>query len=578
MEIMTYIIKSIIVLTLLYVPYMLLLRKESFFRFNRRMLLGIMALSFVLPLLDIPLLDMGIHPFAGKPEIAIGMPTVVGIEGGPLSNPTAQTAANANNINWWTVLVWIYAGGIIITALVKAVQLITIHRRIHRGVLWADSHQVATIYCHGENISPFSWFRCIVISEKDYEQNGDVIIRHEMGHIRHHHSIDMLLVNAIQLLQWANPFVWMLGGAMRDIHEYEADDTVLRSGVNAREYMSLLMRKAVGSSSYAFANGFNHSLLKKRITMMLRKKSNPLMRTKALYVIPVAVLALSAFATPIISSQKQSDSLSFNDADSKVTEIIPDKKISEPESYRDNLVNATDEGVSESERKPLTTDKQREDDIKPFSISSADEINVPISFSTNTTTKEVMNSHPSVTQTIDTVPPVKYSATMSPISTNTDDPVLDVCEQLPEYPGGFDGLMQELFLNIRYPEIAHKNGVEGKIDVQFIVEKDGNCSNIEIAKAIYNQQENKGETEGNILSGYGLKEESVSQESISVVGYGDKSDKNPKASKEVISTAQKALCDEATRVVKLLKPFKPGMQDGKPVRVRFNLPIIFKLK
>ncbi len=96
---MTYIIKSIIVLTLLYVPYMLLLRKESFFRFNRRMLLGIMALSFVLPLLDIPLLDMGIHPFAGRPEISIGMPTVVGIEGRPLSNPAAHTAANANNIN-----------------------------------------------------------------------------------------------------------------------------------------------------------------------------------------------------------------------------------------------------------------------------------------------------------------------------------------------------------------------------------------------------------------------------------------------------------------------------------------------
>ena len=72
---------------------------------------------------------------------------------------------------------------------------------------------------------------------------------------------------------WMNPLVWLMESSFRDVHEYEADDAVLRSGVNASQYLLLLVKKAVGSSSYALANSFNHSLLKNRITMMLKKKS-----------------------------------------------------------------------------------------------------------------------------------------------------------------------------------------------------------------------------------------------------------------------------------------------------------------
>ena len=140
--------------------------------------------------------------------------------------------------------------------------------------------------------------RNIVISQKDFDEAGREIVLHEMGHIQNGHSWDVVLLTLVQMLQWWNPLAYVLGISLRDVHEYEADDYVLRQGVSAQSYQLLLIKKAVGSGSYAFANSFNHSLTKKRITMMKKIKSNPWMRSKALYVIPVAALALSAFATP----------------------------------------------------------------------------------------------------------------------------------------------------------------------------------------------------------------------------------------------------------------------------------------
>ena len=579
---MIYIIKSMMVLTLLYVPYMLLLRKESFFRFNRMMLLGIVVLSVVLPLLNIPLFDIGVHPFEGKGEVTVGMPTIVGIgDGGALVAPGKADKATGG-IDWWSVLCWTYATGMAVTCVVKLLQVIGIYRRIHHGVMWTDKVEGSTVYCHCGDTAPFSWFRSIVISEKDYEQNGDVIIRHELGHIRHHHSSDMMLVNVFQIIQWANPFAWMLGSSMRDIHEYEADDTVLRSGVSAREYMCLLMRKAVGSSSYAFANGFNHSLLKKRITMMLRKKSNPWMRTKALYAIPMATLALSAFATPLISSQKLADELYFSDADSKVTEIIPNQEISTQENANEAVENDANKNVTEAGQLPLLSSGQDEETL-PADNPKLSVNEEPGSVNASQHDKTSAAANPSLAQSPDTVAPANYSATLSYPASSDDDKIYDTCEQLPEYPGGFEALMQDLMNNIRYPRIAHENGVEGYINVLFVVEKDGKCSSFEIAKATYNQLKDRGKTEAIILTGHDFKEETGNQgnsesKGLSVVGFSEKNAKSTETSKEVIASAQKAMNDEALRVVKLLKQFKPGIQDGKPVRVKFNLPVFFKLQ
>ena len=221
-------------------------------------------------------------------------------------NESTPNVTEAKGFNWAIGVYYIYLIGLIATTLWKAIQIFQLYRTIHKGVLWKDKQNGITIYCHAHDIAPLSWFNSIAISEEDYLHNSDEILKHEIGHITHHHSSDVLLANIIEIIQWWNPFSRLIASSLRDVHEYEADDAVLRSGVNAHQYQSLLIKKAVGSSSYAFANSFNHSLLKKRITMMLQKKSNPWMRSKALYILPVACIALSAFATPELNEQIES--------------------------------------------------------------------------------------------------------------------------------------------------------------------------------------------------------------------------------------------------------------------------------
>ena len=148
----------------------------------------------------------------------------------------------------------------------------------------------------GRSVTPFSWYRYIVLSENDLAEKGDAIVLHEKAHLRLRHSVDLLLTDLAGCLQWFNPAMWLLCRELRAIHEYEADEAVLDSGVDAKHYQLLLIRKAAGGRWYSVANSFNHSKLKNRITMMLRKRSSRWAVARVLFVLPLAGLALGAFA------------------------------------------------------------------------------------------------------------------------------------------------------------------------------------------------------------------------------------------------------------------------------------------
>ena len=145
-------------------------------------------------------------------------------------------------------------------------------------------------------VIPFSWYRYIVMSEKDLAENGEAIVLHEKAHLRLRHSFDLLVTDLAGCLQWFNPAMWLLRRELRAIHEYEADEAVLDSGVDARQYQLLLIRKAAGGRWYSVANSFNHSKLKNRITMMLRKRSSRWAGARVLFLLPLTGLALGAFA------------------------------------------------------------------------------------------------------------------------------------------------------------------------------------------------------------------------------------------------------------------------------------------
>ena len=472
---------------------------------------------------------------------------------------TSEETSFLSSVNWWAVAGWIYLIGMVVTILVKLVQLAMLYRTIHRGVLWTERKDGVRIYCHAGDITPFSWFNTIVISENDYEENAQVIIRHEMGHIVNYHSLDIILVNICEVIQWCNPLSWILVGSLRDVHEYEADDAVLASGVDAHRYQLLLIKKAVGSSSYAFVNSFNHSLLKKRITMMVSKKSNPWMRTKALYIIPMALVALGAFATPefiapieeaVAESTPAVDAVSEMMNAVAVPAVAENKDVEEVASAKE-YVNETEtalartsdaskqsEEVADSsdvsisvvkdglslikmvssvgEEPVIFVDRVRCNDISKIDKNSIDHINV---IKTPEAIKRIYGDN------------VEYKNGVVEIFTkefvnNIPDggELFDVTEVLPEFPGGDKELKNYIQKEMVYPESCLKNKKQGMVLVSFVVEKNGSLSDLKILRSVDSE-----------------------------------------------------LDKEAIRLIKSMPKWNPARQRGLYVRCKYAMPVIFKL-
>ena len=292
-----YSIKSALVLALLYLPYTLMLRQESFFRMNRITLLTILMLALVLPIVDIPSLATPEQPVVYEMQHRIMLMTQ------EAEMTTKSLAATTRTISWLGILAIVYIIGVILALLIRLWQLFKIDKIIRGGCLWTDKSGKATIYCHIDDVAPFSWMRSIVISEKDYKPYGREILLHEKAHILNLHSMDILFLTLVEAVQWWNPIAYMLGHSLRDVHEYEADDYVLHQGVSLQNYQALLVKKSLANTSYAFANNFNHSLIKKRIYMMNHPKSNPWLRSKVLYILPATLVVLTAFATPKLNEK-----------------------------------------------------------------------------------------------------------------------------------------------------------------------------------------------------------------------------------------------------------------------------------
>lgn len=349
-EILLFSIKSAFVLALMYVPYTLVLRKESFFRFNRVVLLSILVLALLLPLCNFSALSLDQQPVvhaAQSQMIDVGIPVAQS------EDYTIYFENTSNKVSWFEVVGIIYFVGMTIVLMLRVWQLLRMGIVLRRNCVWTRKEDGVIICCHSDDVAPCSWLRCIAISEQDYTNNGREIILHEKGHIINLHSYDILLLTIVQMVQWWNPVSYMLGLSLRDVHEYEADDHVLTEGVSAQAYQMLLIKKAVGSSSYAFANNFNHSLTKKRIAMMINKKSNPWMCTKALYIIPVAFVALSAFATPefVAPIEEVVSNLEKESAPEVLESIVNNMPIAESVSEEQKEV-VSDEKVSEEEITP----------------------------------------------------------------------------------------------------------------------------------------------------------------------------------------------------------------------------------
>ena len=276
MHTLLYIARAGLYMSLFYAFYLLVMRRATFFRLNRALLLAGSYLCLVLPAIRIRTVS------ASAVASAVTM-----VSSG--AGDVAETAASS--FPWQGVLWAVYLAGAVVTMALYAASAVRMVRLIRKGD--ASEREGCRLVLLQDDIPSFNWGRKVVMSRKDMEENP-AIFTHERMHVKCRHSLDLILFLPLQLLFWWNPLVWITREELRLVHEYEADEGVINQGIDATQYQLLLVRKAVGEQRFSLASGFQHAKLKNRIVMMLKPSSSSWMRWSYLALLPV--LAAFMFA------------------------------------------------------------------------------------------------------------------------------------------------------------------------------------------------------------------------------------------------------------------------------------------
>lgn len=391
---------------------------------------------------------------------------------------------------WWMkAAIAVYAAGVLFFIIRELIIVVRMYRLFSGCEEVVDAGLRWKLLVHdSDSVAPFSWGNRIVISRKDYNEGAEAIIAHESAHLERYHSIDLILAECVDILAWFNPVSWLMRDELAAVHEYETDEAVLRQGFNAREYQLLLIKKAVGSRFPSIANSLDHSNLSKRIKMMLRKRTPSGRRWIAAAALPA--IAMSA----VLLSTKSVASALDEIAEVKVTDFSIDRQANQEIALEKSIV----------EHEPQEGTYLRLEDAS-------------IEIDSNTS-QPVISSGPAHLVAAD---PVKAEPVATPAS---DDKVYSSAEQMPQYPGGMEAMVHFIKNNLKYPQEALRDSIQGRVIVGFVVRKDGSITDTEIIRG-----------------------------------------KHP------------LLDAEAERVVKSMPKMIPGTVNGKPVNVHYVLPIAFSL-
>ena len=300
-----YIARAGLYLGLFYAFYLLVMRRTTFFRLNRALLLCGSFLCLLLPF------------FRLRSVVTAGLAS--GLSMAAAGTEAAEEAVRAA-FPWKEVLLAFYAAGALATLTLYALSAWKIWRMMHRGESTKMDDGCRLIVLD-EDVPSFSWGRRIVMSRKDLMENP-AILTHEMMHVHCRHSVDLLLFFPLQLLFWWNPLVWITREELRLLHEYEADEGVIQKGIDATSYQLLLVRKAVGEHRFTLASGFQHARLKSRIEMMIKPGSSGWMRWS--YVAMVPILGCFMFICNPVKA------VNLQDATGTFAEGVAEEQVSAP--------------------------------------------------------------------------------------------------------------------------------------------------------------------------------------------------------------------------------------------------------
>ena len=537
---LVYILKSALCLAAFYLFYRLLLSRDTFHRFNRVALLCVLVLSAVVPLIEVSTTET-----SGVGQTMLTLEEWLALAGTMAEAVPAEPVEPSRAV-WPLVLLAVYGAGVLfflvrnVCSLFRLGQLLrgTSREDIRRYV--KDAPQVLLLV-RERDIAPFSWMRCIVIARRDLEEDGRPILLHELAHIRLGHSWDLLLADLCCFVQWFNPAAWLLKQELQAVHEYER--------------------------LYSMANSLNHSKLKKRITMMQRRKSNPWARAKFLYVLPLAAVAVAAFARPEVSgvsnelsAAKVTDLAEIMKAESVKSAVVPQDTARKQKyavvdgtellesrvglqdliSYLGNNIRLSEEteekGVQGKLLMKLIFNEKGE--LKESQVLEG------VDPAIDAEALRVVKSIPrSIAEKLrgDTVAmcfPIPFKFAIAPkkegmklsdpvvsIGEKEADNVYDMVKQAPQFPGGSKAMREYLKTNMRYPQIAKENGIQGRVILQFVVDETGKVRDPRILRSV-----------------------------------------------------DPALDAEAIRLVEAMPLWTPGKQDGKAVAVRFTVPVVFSLQ
>ena len=501
--------KVAVLIVVFYMFYRLLLSKETFHRVNRVVLLSTALLSFILPLCVITTHQTVV--LDAVPMVSVG-------------NVQMEMATDEQPAQWQYVIPLLYIIGVVVVlshTLLSVWRVLMLVRRSER-IPQADGTTLCVV---PDEVPPFSFCSFIVMNRNDYNTGDSAILAHERGHIRQHHSCDVLLVDLLTALQWFNPAMWMLRADLRAIHEYEADGAVLSQGINARQYQYLLITKAASIGGYSIANGISHSTLKNRITMMLQKKSPRSRFMKLLALVPIVGIALAlnaetvndyVYQQPQKKVVKKGNKSATTKMGNNTIEIVPSQDAAE----QADPAKAVEWVVAkEPDKKPIVLLEGHRITYETFTRMDPDEI----------ASITVLKDQPAVDQYgeearngVILITTKKGVEVFTPVEQNPE--YFDVVEQMPEFPGGAQALFGFVAKNIHYPKAAEDAGIQGRVIVTFVVMKDGSIGEVKVAKGV-----------------------------------------SPE------------LDGEAVRCVKSMPKWKPGMQKGQAVNVKYTMPLSFRL-
>ena len=427
-----YMVKGTLYLSVFYTFFMLVMRKTTFLRLNRIAFLVGTFICMVLPFIKISMPE----------NVAMEMPiTIIGNVIAPAVVTSDIVSATGKSTGPAMAISLILLVGMLFSMCITARSYFRMNRMLRTvPVTMIDG---TTVRITDAEIPPFSWGKHIVISRADYEHNP-AILTHERMHVKCRHSIDLMTYTIVTVMHWFNPLVWIARTELKMLHEYEADELTINTGIDATQYQLLLVRKAVGAKRFQLANGFNHSKLKNRITMMHKTKTNRWMRLAYILCIPALIGTMCLCSNPeqvakkidnitvtVVSTGTILDGFTLEQLDSAILNSGVD-----PIELAVQIAPQTGYSIED-----LNTVKERLRELDVLMVSYADTNETPVS-ATSLDVKPTFNG-----------------------------------EEVYQFSRWVN-------LNIEYPQEAKDKNIQGRVAVSFTVNSKGKVCDVEVVKGV----------------------------------------------------------------------------------------------